>query len=158
MNPSLKSHQLEKSSKSTFGLFSELTDCELEKEDTEKAFRVYFTDYKTRFGGTSKGKGKGGQGKGASKGDSKGAPMPSGTYKGKGRDSPKMTIKSIVNGQSQEKTFRNKSFVKKGRARSRSATRGYDKQFGDKAIPFGQQNEKFICRACSNKTESGHKA
>ena len=70
-----------------------------------------------------------------------------------------MTIKSIVNGQPQEKVYRNKlSFVKKkGSARSRSATRGYDKQFGDKAIPFRQQNDHIVCNSCSNKLEAGQK-
>ena len=69
-----------------------------------------------------------------------------------------MTISRIVNGTPEKIFLKKKSFgPKKGSARSRSATRGYDKQFGDKSFPFRQQNEKFICRSCSNKTESGQK-
>ena len=69
----------------SFGLFSEITDCDLDKEDAEKAFQVYFIDCKKRFGVKSKGKGKGGKGKGVSKGEPKGARRPPGTFKEKGK-------------------------------------------------------------------------
>ena len=105
--------QLEKSSRGLLIYFSELPDCELETEDTEKAFQVYVVEYKKRVEGKSKGTGKGGKGKGRGIGESKGGRRPSGTLKGKGRDSSKMTISRIVNGQQENTLLRKRSCVKK---------------------------------------------